>query len=503
MYDSTVAIARAAGMYPSEAPFSPESAYPECGHGESATCAPNPAYFAVREALRLLGLDQNRFGTAAWNPLGELISPGDTVLLKPNFIRESHALHPDQWQQVITHGSIIRAMIDYAAIALCGSGRIIVADGPQTDSDLDLIRQRTGMDEIVALRRGRGLDVQLLDLRRERWFQKGEVIYKRVSLPGDPAGYTTVDLGAASEFSSYRLNGRFYGADYDLEDTASFHSNGRHAYVVCRTVLDADVVINLPKLKTHKKTGVTLSLKNMVGINGYRNCLPHHTVGTPSEGGDEFMASRTSHRLQSRAVVLFKKLLVATGGRGGAWSRAIKGVGSLVFGNTNRVVRSGNWYGNDTTWRMVLDLNKGLFHFDGEGRPRRKPLRYMTLVDGIVAGQGNGPMAPDPVPAGLIVAGLNPVAVDTVCTLLMGFDYRRVPVVARAWETRDYPLVGFAPKAVSCMANVREWDGSLEELEAAPHLAFLPHFGWRGQIERECLKDRAEPGGHPSSGISP
>ena len=61
----------------------------------------------------------------------------------------------------------------------------------------------------------------------------------------------------------------------------------------------ADVVINLPKLKTHKKTGVTISLKNMVGINGYRNCLPHHTIGTPDASGDEFAAadSATSCRV--------------------------------------------------------------------------------------------------------------------------------------------------------------------------------------------------------------
>jgi hypothetical protein len=134
---------------------------------------------------------------------------------------------------------------------------------------------------------------------------------------------------------------------------------------------------------------------------------------------------------------------------------------------------------------MVLDLNKCLFYFDGEARPRRHALRYFTLVDGIVAGEGNGPMAPDPVPAGLIVAGSNPVAVDTVCATLMGFDFRRIPLLANAWFKDEFPLVAFGPDQVRCYSNAPEWSGSLSALREARHLAFKPHFGWQGHIERQ------------------
>jgi hypothetical protein len=85
----------------------------------------------------------------------------------------------------------------------------------------------------------------------------------------------------------------------------------------------------------------------------------------------------------------------------------LKRVGRWVFGDTNQVVRSGNWYGNDTAWRMVLDLNKVLFYFDGEGKQLQSPLRYLTIVDRIVAGEGDGPVVADPLSAGLIVAGFN------------------------------------------------------------------------------------------------
>ena len=60
--------------------------------------------------------------------------------------------------------------------------------------------------------------------------------------------------------------------------------DGRNEYLLSETVLSADLVVNLPKLKTHKKTGVTLALKNLVGINGDKNLLPHHCVGSPDAG---------------------------------------------------------------------------------------------------------------------------------------------------------------------------------------------------------------------------
>ena len=72
-----------------------------------------------------------------------------------------------------------------------------------------------------------------------------------------------------------------------------------------------------------------------------------------------------------------------------AWAIA---AGRLVFGDTQRVVRSGNWHGNDTCWRMVLDLNKCLFAFDGAGKRRVRPLRYLAVVDGIIGGEGSEPL---------------------------------------------------------------------------------------------------------------
>ncbi len=481
--NSTVAIAKVEARYPSEPPFHPAKRYPEYGFRETGA-EPNPAYEGVRRVLFDLGLDRRSFGAPDWNPLAELISPGDAVVVKPNLIRQSHVSRLDEWAQIVTHGSVIRATLDYVFLALKGTGKVLVADGPQTDSDFNETCSRNGLFAVVEFFRRQGLAVELRDLRRDRWFQHGDVIHKRVTLPGDPASYTTVELGEQSEFSSYRLNGNFYGADYDHTETAKFHHPGRHAYILCRSVMDADVVINLPKLKTHKKTGVTISLKNMVGINGYRNCLPHHTIGTPDAGGDEFATADLSHKMQSRLTVAFKQMLHHAGGCGASLARLLKRAGLAVFGDNSRTVRSGNWHGNDTAWRMVLDLNRALFYFDGAGRPRRRPLRYLTVVDGIVAGEGDGPMAADAIAAGLVVAGFNPVATDTVCATIMNFDYRKLPMLASVWQSTPHSLAAFDLRQICCRSNVQYWNGSWDEFENAPCIAFRPHFGWRGEIER-------------------
>jgi uncharacterized protein (DUF362 family) len=64
--------------------------------------------------------------------------------------------------------------------------------------------------------------------------------------------------------------------------------------------------------------------------------------------------------------------------------------------------------------------------------------RYLTIVDGVIAGEGNGPEAPDPLAAGLILAGTNPLSVDCVAARIMGFDYSRIPSVVNGFQTRHF-----------------------------------------------------------------
>ena len=84
--------------------------------------------------------------------------------------------------------------------------------------------------------------------------------------------------------------------------------------------------------------------------------------------------------------------------------------------NNQITIRGGSWFGNNTLWRMVLDINKVLFYANINGTLRDGGIpnmkKYLSIVDSIVAGEGNGPKAPDAINVGYIMAGLNPVAVD-------------------------------------------------------------------------------------------
>src|SRR5690606_25985505 len=95
-------------------------------------------------------------------------------------------------------------------------------------------------------------------------------------------------------------------------------------------------------------------------------------------------------------------------------------------------LRNGNWWGNDTIWRTAVDLNKILYLGDRQGVLSQPARRVLNVYDGIVAGEGDGPMAPDPRPVGLLAAGEDGVATDVVVAWLMGFDWRRIPILARA-----------------------------------------------------------------------
>jgi hypothetical protein len=48
---------------------------------------------------------------------------------------------------------------------------------------------------------------------------------------------------------------------------------------------------------------------------------------------------------------------------------------------------------------MVLDLNRALLYgnMDGSWREAGQAKNYLTIVDGIVGGDGNGPLYPAPV----------------------------------------------------------------------------------------------------------
>ena len=481
-----VAVLQREGVrYPARAPYHPPRRFEEQPL-QNAYDPSNVAYEMVRELFHMLGYDAERFGTPAWNPLGWLIRPGETVFLKPNMIAHRHKLR-DESEDVVTHGAVIRAVTDYVFLALEGRGRILLGDAPQTDSEWDALVERMGLAAICAhYRVAHGFEVELIDLRDEHHVNRDGIYVETVKLPGDPRGGVAVDLGANSMFGELDGQGkRYYGAYYDWDETNRHQRDGRHEYAISKSPLTADVFISIPKLKTHKKCGLTVNLKGLVGINANKNWLPHYIFGAPATGGDQFDHAGLRTRIENSVVMPAKQLLLRGLPLFKSFARRTKHVGYSLFGDTEEVVRSGNWHGNDTVWRMSLDLNRILLYAGADGvmRAPGDAKRWFSVVDGIVAMEGNGPVAGTRRETGLLIAGANPVAVDTVCARLMGFDPGKLPLLARAFESHRHPLIEGSERDIRPISNIPAWDRPIEAWEPKDSLRFKPHFGWTGAIE--------------------
>jgi uncharacterized protein (DUF362 family) len=401
----------------------------------------------------------------------------EPLLFKPNLINHRHLFGGDH-TAVVTQPPVMDLAWEVAD-ALELRGERAVADAPQGDADFAKLLESAGLDTW-----GEKRGVTVVDLRNERYEEFGGVAHSRHPLPGDPGGRISVDLGELSAF--HGVTGRtYYGADYDIAYTNEHHSNGRHEYRFSGTALGSGIVINLPKLKTHKKAGVTVSLKNLVGLTADKNLLPHHTLGTPSEGGDAYAASASGQRLEGRILRRVKPVMARSklAARGGAIAKPFA---RRIFGDTKEVVRSGNWWGNDTLWRMIHDLNRILLYARPDGSiADTRQRRAVSLVDGVVAGEGKGPEGPDPVQANVVIAGTDFVAVDVVAATFLGFDYRKIPHLARAFDPHPLPLTPIEVGDLTVESNVPAWNGNLWEIDPKEMFSFRPHFGWEGHIERE------------------
>jgi uncharacterized protein (DUF362 family) len=413
------------------------------------------------------------------------INPNDWVIIKPNLVKQSKETDPLEWESVITSSKLIELVCKDVCQKLKGTGRVTICDAPQTDSSFSQIAAKLDLFGIAKRATERyGVPVEIVDLRNEEWTNEEGVIIQRNKLEGDPNGAIAFNLGKDSLFYGHSGEGKYYGADYDAGVVNSHHTGERQEYLICGTPILADVFINLPKLKTHKKTGVTLNLKNLVGINADKNWLPHHTDGSPRNGGDEFPELTTKRKLEQISVKIARKIALNLPYIGPKIAQKLRKAGTSAFGDGKQVIRSGNWYGNNTTWRMVLDLNRCLLFGNPDGTLRQdNSKRYYSLIDGIVGMEGSGPMQGDPIRCDIVIGGSDPVAVDMVAARVMGFDWRKIPVIREAFNLTSLPITSLQPSDVNVVSDIPEWNGNFLEIENKKFFNFNPHFGWSGHIE--------------------
>lgn len=216
------------------------------------------------------------------------------VVLKPNLVE----FDPDG--VINTHPTLIAATIE--AFRGLGAREVIVAEGPGHRRDNEYLLRASGLHEQLV-----EMGARFVDLNHD--------VVRRVSLR-----------------SSFTRLGELY---------------------LPTTVLDADLFVSMPKLKTHHWAAVTLSMKNLFGI------VPGSLYGWP------------------------KNVL--------------------------------HWVGLEGS---IVDINAAL------DVPR------FNIVDGIVGMEGNGPIQGEAKRVGVVVFGIDPVAVDATCTRLMSIDPRKVGYLA-------------------------------------------------------------------------
>ena len=216
--------------------------------------------------------------------MAAFVQPGQRVLLKPNIVR---GVDPER--AVSTHPALVAAV---ATLVIEAGGKPIIVESPG------------GPFSPIALR----------------------MAYRR----------TKIDW--AAEVSGAELN-------FDCEGVQVSHPDGvvLHRLDLVRALLDADVVINLPKLKTHNLTTLTLAVKNLLGLVPGALKIGYHA------------------KLQDR-------------------ERFCQGLVDIL-----------------TYVKPALQI-----------------------MDAVVGMEGNGPSGGDPRPIGAVVAGADALAVDIVCTALVG-----------------------------------------------------------------------------------
>src|SRR5687768_16578004 len=414
------------------------------------------------------------WSTEGKGPLRDLIPPGARVLIKPNFVLD-HNQSNGGMDPMITHQSVVKAVVN--AALQTDAAEVVVGDAPIQTCDFDALLETTGLGtwaETVQKADSRFQGVK--DFRRTTAQYVNSVrVAEENKLPEE--NFVLFDLASESllepitdEKDDFRVT------CYDPRLMAKTHGKGRHRYLVARDVLDADVVINLPKLKTHKKAGITCALKNLIGINGNKEYLPHHRLGGSNLGGDCYPGDSRVKRMLEYAADQQNQSDSDKVGR--AWNVVATQLNRVLHLMGDNLGIEGSWSGNDTIWRTGLDLNRILLYGEVDGSmafsPRR---RVIHLADAIVAGQGDGPLSPLPLPLGLLFAGNNAACMDWFGARLLGYDAQLVPIVREAFGNFRWPISTSQPNDITLMGD---WGtGNIDKVMVKELPPIIHPAGWR------------------------
>src|SRR5215831_10751052 len=222
---------------------------------------------------------------------------GKRVFLKPNLVEY------EAGTVINTNPHVVAGAVE--AFLRAGAREVVVGEGPGHRRDIEYLLTATGLSDVLA-----DLRVRFADLNHDD--------VARVKLASRFTGLTEISLPVE--------------------------------------LLKSDVVVSMPKLKTHHWAGLTASMKNFFGV------VPGAVYGWP------------------------KNLL------------HVKGIPN-----------------------SIVDLNATI-------RP------HFTIVDGVTAMEGDGPIMGRPRALGMLAMGTDLVAVDATCARVIGLDPWQIPYLSTASE---------------------------------------------------------------------
>jgi uncharacterized protein (DUF362 family) len=430
---------------------------------------PDAVAEGIREVTESLGwADAN-------GAFGNVVPSGAKVVVKPNWV-----LHRNQgpWglEPLITNTALISAVVRELLRGPVQS--VEVCDAPVQGCDWDQLCRDTGAQAWAE--RQATEDDRFLGLRDFRRTIRSSGATSENLKP--LSEYVLFDLATNSLLEAItKPDPNFRVTQYNPHYLAKTHHPGKHQYLIGRQVLEADVVVNLPKLKTHKKAGVTSALKNLVGINGNKEYLPHHRVGGSATGGDCYPGRNPLKRGLEAAYDAYN--ISSRRFPRAIWGGVIRTFHALLHRTRDQVGIEGSWMGNDTVWRMSLDLNRILLYGRPDGTLAETPQRIVLhVVDAITAGQGDGPLASEPLPLHLLLAGRSAPALDWIGAQLLGYDASKVPIVAHSFDEFRWPLADFSPGDIELSASAQHL--------VSPAPGIRHPAGWRAAASGSAVEHR-------------
>lgn len=413
-------------------------------------------YDEIRRILIDMKLDEKNIGTDKWNPFSSFIKKGNNVVIKPNLVRHNNMNDKDTIDSVITNITFIRCALDYTILALGQTGKIIIGDSPVQECDFEKVIQINELKKMIEKYKEKFLNIELVDFRANN----------NPKIEG-----ITIDLNKDSSLCELdETNGEYSIMNYDLKIMKEMHNKKNHSYIIPKQIIESDVIINLPKPKCHKKAGMTACMKNFVGTTARKECLPHHRTGSPNHHGDEFPEndSMKNFHAQLRKQTYKKNIIVDS----------FRHLITIILKKRNLLYyESGSWYGNDTIWRTILDLNKIICYSDKKGHMQKDKTRTIfNIADMIISGEKEGPLMPTSKKVGIIVAGFDCYQMDKVICKIMGFNETKIKYLNECNKENKYKLCTKEEKIY--------FNSKIISKNEIPNKKFIPASGWINYIER-------------------